>query len=82
VTAQYIGWALIVGLVVGGALVLFAIGRLPRSAEEMTDDERNSESAWISDAIAARGGAAAPELVDEVLALHARYLERDAPEGV
>jgi len=75
-TEQYIGWALVLGLVVGGALVWFAIGRLPRSAEEMSDDERASEAAWISDSIDERGGKAPTDLVEEVLDLHLRYLER------
>ena len=75
-TEQYIGWALVLGLVVGGALVWFAIGRLPRSSEEMSDDERSSEAAWISDTIDERGGKAPTDLVEEVLELHVRYLER------
>lgn len=79
-TEQYIGWALVLGLVVGGALVWFAIGRLPRTTEEMTDDERISEAAWISDAIAERGGKAPTDLVDEVLELHLNYLERGDQE--
>lgn len=74
-TEQYIGWALVLGLVVGGALVWFAVGRVPRSGEDMTDEERGSEAAWISDTIAARGGKAPADLVDEVLELHVRYLE-------
>lgn len=75
-TEQYIGWALVLGLVVGGALVWFAIGRIPRSGEEMTDDERSSEAAWISGTIDERGGKAPTDLVEEVLDLHGRYLER------
>ncbi len=75
-TEQYIGWALVLGLVVGGALVWYAVGRLPRSSEELTTEERTSEAAWISDAIRARGGKAPVDLVDEVLELHVRYLER------
>ena len=79
-TEQYIGWALVLGLVVGGALVWFAIGRVPRTTEEMTDEERGTEAAWISDTISARGGKAPTDLVDEVLDLHLRYLEHAAQE--
>jgi hypothetical protein len=79
VTEQYIGWALVVGLVIGGALVWFAIGRLPRSADEITTDERVAEAAWISRTIGERGGAAPEDLVEEVLELHAEYLNR-SPE--
>ena len=72
------GWALFVGLAIGGALVWFAIGRLPRSGEEIPPDERAAEASWISETINERGGAAPVELVDEVLELHAEYLERQA----
>ncbi len=73
---EYIGWALIVGLAVGGALVWFAIGRLPRSSEEIPPEERAAEAAWISQTINSRGGLAPPDLIEEVLDLHAEYLER------
>jgi hypothetical protein len=76
VTEQYIGWALVVGLAIGGALVWFAIGRLPRSGEEITPEERVAEAAWISRTIEERGGAAPADLVEEVLELHGEYLER------
>ena len=77
-TEQYIGWALMVGLVIGGALVWFAIGRLPRSGEEIPPDERAAEAAWMSRVINERGGLAPPDLVEEVLELHLEYLERQA----
>jgi hypothetical protein len=75
-TEQYIGWALVLGLVVGGALVWYAVGRLPRSGEEIPEAERASEAAWISDTITERGGKAPTDLVTEVLDLHVRYLEQ------
>src|SRR4051812_16159970 len=74
-TEQYIGWALVLGLAVGGALVWFAVGRLPRSGEEMPAEERANEAAWISETINERGGKAPANLVEEVLDMHARYLE-------
>ncbi|CAN5822398.1 hypothetical protein BH24CHL5_BH24CHL5_13160 [soil metagenome] len=79
-TEQYIGWALVVGLVIGGALVWFAIGRLPRSGEEVPADERAAEAGWISRAINTRGGMAPADLVEEVLELHVEYLERQAQD--
>ncbi len=75
-TEQYIGWALVLGLVVGGALVWFAVGRLPRSGNEVPLDERAAEAAWISGEIDARGGKAPPDLVEEVLELNSEYLDR------
>ena len=77
-TEQYIGWALVLGLAIGGALVWLAIGRLPRSGEEIPLEERKSEAAWISRTISGRGGVAPPDLVEEVLELHTEYLERQA----
>ena len=56
-TEQYIGWALVLGLAIGGALVWFAIGRLPRSGEEIAANERAAESTWISDTISEIGRA-------------------------
>jgi hypothetical protein len=77
-TEQYIGWALVVGLAIGGALVWFAIGRLPRGGEEIPPDELKAEAAWISQTINGRGGFAPEDLVEEVLELHVAYLEREA----
>ncbi len=79
-TEQYIGWALMVGLAIGGALVWFAIGRLPRSGEEIPLEEREAEAAWISRTITERGGVAPEDLVEEVLDLHTQYLDRKAEE--
>jgi hypothetical protein len=74
VTEQYIGWALVVGGVLGGALVWFIVGRLPRKTEDVPPAERREEASWISRVIESRGGVAPPALVDEVLELHAEYL--------
>lgn len=75
-TAQDIGWALVVGLVIGGALVWFAVGRLPRSGDDVPESERHNESEWISKTINKRGGMAPSDLVEEILTLHSDYLER------
>ena len=80
-TEQYIGWALVVGLAIGGALVWFAVGRLPRSGEEVPESERHSEAEWISRTINKRGGMAPSDLVEEVLDLHGAYLERKTEEA-
>jgi hypothetical protein len=76
----YVAWAVVLGLVIGGALVWFAVGRLPRSGEEVPEDERAAEAAWISRVIEERGGNAPPDLVNEVLELHVEYLDRVAEE--
>jgi hypothetical protein len=79
-TEQYIGWALVLGLVVGGALVWFAVGRIPRGGEEMPVEERAAEAAWISRTITERGGVAPQDLVEEVLDLHVEFLDRVSEE--
>ena len=80
-TEQYIGWALVVGLAIGGALVWFAVGRLPRSSEEVPEDERRHEAEWISRTIGIRGGMAPADLVEEILDLHVDYLGRQTEES-
>jgi hypothetical protein len=81
-TEQYIGWALVLGLAIGGALVWFAVGRLPRSGEEVPAEERRAEADWISRTISKRGGMAPVDLIEEVLDLHVDYLERQTEESV
>lgn len=73
---EYVGWALILGLVIGGALVWFAIGRLPRSGDEIPESERHNEAEWISRTINNSGGMAPSDLVEEILDLHGAFLER------
>ncbi len=73
-TEPYIFWALIVGFVIGGAVAWFAIGRLPRSTDDVSAEERMAEAAWIASALAERGRNAPEALIEEVLELHGRYL--------
>ena len=80
-TEQYIGWALVVGLVIGGALVWFAVGRLPRGGDEVPQAERQAEADWISRTINKRGGMAPTDLVEEILDLHGDYLSRQTEEA-
>jgi HAMP domain-containing protein len=79
-TEQYIVWALVVGIVVGAALYWFALGRLPRTTDDVTPAERVVEAGWISRTIENRGGVAPTDLVEEVLDLHSTYLAGPALE--
>ena len=79
-TEQYIVWALVVGIVVGAALYWFALGRLPRTTDDVTPVERVAEAGWISRTIESRGGVAPTDLVEEVLDLHSTYLAGPALE--
>jgi hypothetical protein len=80
-TEAWIGWALMVGLSIGGALVWFAVGRVPRSSEDITPEERNAEAAQIAGILQRRGQKLSAEQVDDVLTLHAEYLEHGPPAG-
>jgi hypothetical protein len=73
-TEPYIFWALITGLVAGGAIVWFALGRLPRRDDDVSDEERMAEAQWISSVVNRRGGLAPEALVEEILELHGQYL--------
>ena len=74
-TEQYIGWALVVGLAIGGALVWFAVGRVPRSSEDISVEERAAEAGWIGETMRTRGVDMPEDVIEDVLRLHAAYLE-------
>jgi len=74
-TESYIGWALVVGIAVGAAVVWFLLGRLPRRSDDVGPEERAEEARWISGVVESRGGIAPVALVDEVLELHVVYLD-------
>ena len=85
-TESYIGWALVVGIALGAAVVWFLLGRLPRRTDDVGPEERAEEARWISGVVESRGGIAPVALVDEVLELHVAYVDgppldiRTAPE--
>jgi hypothetical protein len=74
VAESYLVWALIVGIAVGGAVVWFLVGRLPRRTDDVAPEELSAEAAWISRTIELRGGVAPAALVEEVLELHLDYV--------
>jgi hypothetical protein len=67
-------WLLIAGIGIGVALAWLIMGRLARADDDVDEDERAEEAAWISRSIAAYGGSAPPALVEEILELHRHYL--------
>ena len=73
-TEQYLGWALVVGVCLGGLMVWLILGRLSRRADDVGPEERGVEARWISRSIEGRGGVAPVALVEEVLGLHDDYL--------
>jgi hypothetical protein len=71
----YAWWLVIVGIAVGLALAWLVAGRLPRREDDVDEDERIAEADWISRSLESAGGNAPVPLVEQVLELHARYLE-------
>jgi hypothetical protein len=74
--AEFNWWLLIVGLVVGAGLVWLVIADWSRREEDVAEDERSAEAAWISDLLADRGDNVPPETADEILAMHRDYLRQ------
>jgi hypothetical protein len=70
----YMWWLVIVGVVIGVALVGLMSIRLPRQEDDVSEDERVTEAGWISRTIEEWGGIAPAPLVEEVLELHQAYL--------
>lgn len=77
----YLFWALFVGLVVGAAVV--AVGRwpLPRTTDELPEEELTAEANWISGVLRSRGTRVDPIVVEQIISLHGEYLEA-APADV
>jgi hypothetical protein len=79
--AEFNWWLLIVGLVVGAGLVWLVLADWSRREEDLSEDERSAESAWIADALRERGERFDPDDAAEILALHREYLRRTATTG-
>lgn len=77
--AAFDWWLLIVGIVGGAGLVWLVTGDLRRNEEDLADDERAIEAAWISDSIGS-GRRLDEATVDEVLRLHRVYLASTPPD--
>lgn len=75
-TEPYILWALLAGFAIGGAVVWFAIGRIPRRSDDVGPAERVEEATWIRSTLAGRGRRVPDDLVEEVLELHDDYVGR------
>jgi hypothetical protein len=59
--AEFNWWLLIVGLVVGAGLVWLVIADWSRREEDLSEDERAVESAWIAEALRERGESIDPD---------------------
>jgi hypothetical protein len=68
-------WLVIVGICLGAGLLWLVLGRLPRQDDDVGPRERVAEAMWISQTIEVGGGIAPLALVEEILELHASYLD-------
>jgi hypothetical protein len=73
--AEFNLWLLIVGIAAGAAVMWLVIGTLARNDDEESAEERQLEAGWIAETIEQHGGRAPVTLVEQILALHRRYLQ-------
>ena len=73
--AEFNLWLLIVGIAAGAAVMWLVIGTLARNDDEVDAAERQLEAGWIAETIEHHGGRAPVTLIEQVLALHRRYLQ-------
>jgi hypothetical protein len=73
--AEFNLWLLIVGIAAGAAVMWLVIGTLARNDDETDAEERQLEAGWIADTIEQHGGRAPVTLIEQILALHRRYLQ-------
>jgi hypothetical protein len=57
--------------------VWFAVGRVPRSSEDISVEERAAEAGWIGETLRTRGLDVPEDVIEDVLRLHGVYLEGD-----
>lgn len=81
VNAEFNWWLLIVGLVVGAALVWLVLADSARRDADVDEDEIPMEAAWIAAAIHEEGEEIDPRTADRVLRLHRAYLAAPPPDG-
>ncbi len=80
VNAEFNWWLLIVGLVVGAALVWLVLADSSRRESEISAEELPKEAAWIASTVSESGRPLEPDLAEEVLRLHRVYLRSLPPD--
>jgi len=79
-TSEFSWWLLIVGLVIGAALVWLVLSDSRRRESEITDEELPKEAAWIAEVVTQSGRRLDPETTEAVLRLHRTYLASLPPD--
>ena len=74
-------WLLIVGLVIGAALVWLVLADSARRDADVEDEEIPMEAAWISATLRIDDDDVEPQMVDRILRLHRAYLTSPPPDG-
>ena len=72
--AEFNLWLLILGIAAGAAVTWLVIGTIARNDDEIASSEAAAEADWIARTIEDHGGRAPIQLVEQILALHRRYL--------
>jgi hypothetical protein len=79
---EYVWWFLIVGLVVGGALVAAISIDWSRRDEDIQAEEREAEASVLAAQLAADGQALVPSAVAAVLKAHRDYRRLPPPDRI
>jgi hypothetical protein len=80
VSAEFNWWLLIVGLVIGAALVWLILADSSRRESEIAEEELPKEAAWIAELVTQSGRRLDPETTEAVLRLHRTYLASLPPD--
>ena len=78
--AEFNWWLLIVGLVIGAALVWLVLADSSRRDSEIAEEELPREAAWIAELVTRSGRRLDPETAESVLRLHRTYLSSLPPD--
>jgi hypothetical protein len=80
VNAEFNWWLLIVGLVVGAALMWVVVMDSRRREVDVDEAERPREAMWLSRMLEDEGHDVSPEVAERLLQLHRAYLEAPPPD--
>jgi hypothetical protein len=80
--AEFNWWLLIVGLVIGAALVWLVLSDSRRRESEISEDELPKEATWIAETLRQSGRRIDPETAEGVLRLHRTYLASLPPDDL
>jgi hypothetical protein len=80
--AEFNWWLLIVGLVIGAAVVYLVLADSSRRDTDVSTEELPLEAAWIAATLRSEGMPADPRTVERALELHRLYLTAPPPDDV